>query len=239
VESELFGHVRGAFTGASYERPGLLASAGNGTLFLDEIGELPQELQVKFFRVLQDGEFRPLGSDSTRRFEARVIAATNQDLERAVPAGAFRPELYFRLAVHQIRVPPLRDRREDIPALVHWFLKKHDEGRPAAIAPDVLQVLAAYGWPGNVRELENCVLHMMAQADGPLIEANHLPHTVRSSRPEPRPSTMLRDAERSAIEGALEACGGHVAAAARRLGISKATLYRKISRYGLSQHSQS
>jgi DNA-binding NtrC family response regulator len=237
VESEIFGHVRGAFTGAIGNRPGLLASAAGGTLFLDEVGELSLALQAKFFRVLQDREFRPLGGDTVRQFEGRVIAATNRDLEAAVRAGTFRPELYFRLCVHPVHVPPLRARKGDIPALIRHFIRKHGGDQVLAIAPSASKDLAAYHWPGNVRELENCILSMLANCEGLVLDAGDIPKALRlalrdgpSSRRKP-----LEDAERAAIAAALEETGGNIAETARRLGIAKATLYRKMGAHALTR----
>jgi DNA-binding NtrC family response regulator len=236
VESEIFGHVRGAFTGAVGDRPGLLASATGGTLFLDEVGELSLALQAKFFRVLQEREFRPLGCDAPRKFEGRVIAATNRDLEAGLRSGTFRPELYFRLCVHPIHVPPLRARKSDIPALIQHFIRKHGGDDVLAIAPDAVQELAAYHWPGNVREMENCILAMMANCEGRVLEAGDIPKTLRVAlREAPRGShTPLEDAERAAIAAAIEEAGGNIAETARRLGVSKATLYRKMGAYALT-----
>jgi two-component system NtrC family response regulator len=236
VESEIFGHVRGAFTGTIGDRPGLLASATRGTLFLDEVGELPLALQAKFFRVLQDREFRPLGSDTVRRFEGRVIAATNRDLEAAIRAGTFRPELYFRLCVHAVHVPPLRARKSDIPALIRHFIHKHGGDDVLAIAPAALQELEAYHWPGNVRELENCILSMVANCEGRVLDRGDIPKALRMAMHEGRPDsrTPLEDAERAAIVATLEEAGGNIAETARRLGIAKATLYRKMAAHGLT-----
>jgi DNA-binding NtrC family response regulator len=236
VESEIFGHVSGAFTGAVGDRPGLLASAARGTLFLDEVGELSLPLQAKFFRVLQDREFRPLGGDTVRRFEGRVIAATNRDLEAAVRAGSFRPELYFRLCVHSVHVPPLRARKSDIPALIRHFIHKHGGDDVLAIAPDAVQELAAYHWPGNVRELENCIVSMLANCAGRVADTGDIPKALRMALRGGRPSdrTPLEEAERAAIAAALEEAGGNIAQTARRLGISKATLYRKMGAYALA-----
>ena len=236
VESEIFGHVRGAFTGAIGDRPGLVASAARGTLFLDEVGELPLALQAKFYRVLQDREFRPLGGDTVRKFEGRVIAATNRDLEAAVRAGSFRPELYFRLCVHTVHAPPLRARKGDIPALIRHFIHKHGGEDVLAIAPNAVQELAAYHWPGNVRELENCILSMLANCEGRVLDTGDIPKALRMALHDGRPSrpTPLEDAERAAIVAALEESGGNIAETARRLGISKATLYRKMGTYALT-----
>ena len=231
VESELFGHVRGAFTGAIESRPGLLATAAKGTLFLDEIGELPLALQVKLFRVLQENEFRPLGGDTVRPFAGRILAATNRDLMADVKAGTFREELYFRISVHQVHVPPLRARKGDIPLLVEHFIHKHGEGQVLAISPDALEKLVAYSWPGNIRELDNCVLTMCAHCDGRVLEAQHLPAGIRRMPvADVSPASPLEEAARQTIARALASTEGNVAEAARRLGISKATLYRKMAR---------
>jgi DNA-binding NtrC family response regulator len=236
VESELFGHVRGSFTGAIGDRPGLLASAAHGTLFLDEVGELPLALQSKFFRVLQDREFRPLGGDAMRKFEGRVIAATDRDLEASVQAGSFRPELYFRLCVHRVHVPPLRARKGDVPALIHRFIYKHGGDDVLAIAPNVVEELAAYDWPGNVRELENCILSMLANCEGRVLDTGDIPKAIRRVLYDGRSScrTPLENAERAAIAAALEGAGGNIAETARRLGIAKATLYRKMGDHALT-----
>jgi DNA-binding NtrC family response regulator len=234
-ESEMFGHVRGAFTGAVGDRPGLLASAARGTLFLDEVGELPLALQAKFFRVLQEREFRPLGGDTVHKFEGRAIAATSRDLEAAARAGSFRPELYFRLCVHSLRVPPLRVRKGDIPALIRHFIHKHSGDDVLAITPEAVQELVAHSWPGNVRELENCILSMLANCEGRLLEAGDIPRALRLAMRGGRTSegTPLEDAERTAINAALEEAGWNIAETARRLGIAKATLYRKMTAYSL------
>jgi DNA-binding NtrC family response regulator len=235
AESEIFGHVRGAFTGAIADRTGLLATAAHGTLLLDEVGELPLALQAKFFRVLQDREFRPLGGDAVRKFEGRVIAATNRDLEAAIRAGRFRPELYFRLCVHTVHVPPLRARKSDIPALIRHFIHKHGGDDVLAITPDAVDELTAYHWPGNVRELENCILGMLANCEGRVLDTRDIPRALRTSLHGGQPGrTPLEDAERAAIIAALEEAGGSIAETARRLGIAKATLYRKLSAYALT-----
>jgi len=236
IESELFGHVRGAYTGALGARRGLLETSRGGTLFLDEIGELPLSLQTKFFRVLQDREFRPLGADMTRRFEGRIIAATNRDLERAVALGEFRAELYYRLRVHTIQVPPLRARKVDIPLLAQHFIQKHGDGRVLTITPEAMETLANQDWPGNVRELENCVISMIANCDGHELESRDIPLTLRKAPSSSAISVgSLDEAERSAIIVALDSSGWSVAAAAERLAVSKATLYRKINSHGLKR----
>jgi transcriptional regulator with PAS, ATPase and Fis domain len=236
VESEIFGHVRGAFTGAIADRPGLLATAAHGTLLLDEVGELSLALQAKFFRVLQDREFRPLGGDAMRRFEGRVIAATNRDLEAAMRAGQFRPELYFRLCVHTVHVPPLRARKSDIPALIRHFIHKHAGDDVLAITPNAVDELTSYHWPGNVRELENCILGMLANCEGRVLDTGDIPKALRMALHGGQTGrrTPLKDAERGAIVAALEDAGGNVAETARRLGVAKATLYRKLNAYAVT-----
>ncbi len=236
VESELFGYVRGAFTGAGSPRAGLLASAAGGTLFLDEIGDLPLETQARLFRVIQEREFRPLGSDKARKFEARVIAATNYNLESAIKSGSFRPELYYRLNVHQIALPPLRARKGDIPALVRHFIQKHGGGREFAIGAEAMKALVEYDWPGNVRELENCILHVLAESEGMTAGRSHLPRAITQTIGQTAGiETPLDAAEKSTIAAVMEAHQGNVAEAARKLGISKATVYRKLEIYGIAK----
>jgi len=238
LESELFGHLRGAFTGASQERRGLLAFADDGTAFLDEIAELPVELQVKLLRALQEKEFKPIGSNERIRFEARIIAATNQDLEAAIERGRFRKDLYFRLNIVRIKLPPLRERREDIPALVDFFVRKHktSEDSATSFSSEALFRLMTYDWPGNVRELENCVQRALAMGTGPEILVRDLPSSVFqrvSRRSSSRESRTLKDLERHAILQALQATQGDRVRAAKLLGISKTTIYRKLKEYGL------
>jgi DNA-binding NtrC family response regulator len=179
MESELFGHERGSFTGAVKDKPGLLEEANGGTAFLDEIGELPLDLQAKLLRALQEKEFRRVGSVNTRRSDFRVISATNRDLAAEVEKGTFRADLFYRLNVYVVRLTPLRERREDIPDLIHHFLQKND--RLHLMTPDLLQALVAYDWPGNIRELENCLHHMMAATSGPVFQQGDLPTTVRNA----------------------------------------------------------
>jgi transcriptional regulator with PAS, ATPase and Fis domain len=175
IESELFGHVRGAFTGAERDRPGHFVSAHGGTLLLDEIGELPVDLQPKLLRVLQDGEVRPVGGSSSRKVDVRVVAATNRDLEKACREGRFRSDLYYRLAVVEVQVPSLRERLDDLPLLVDHFVRRisSEMGRePVAVEPDALAALARHRWPGNVRELENVLRRALALSNGPLTPAS-------------------------------------------------------------------
>ncbi len=178
MESELFGHVKGAFTGAVGTKTGLLESANGGTAFFDEIGELPLDLQAKLLRVLQEKEFRPVGSLITRRSDFRVIAATNRDLAKEVEKGTFRRDLFYRLNVVNLRLAPLRDRKEDIPALIAHFLARHSKGH--TLTQETLEAMLSYDWPGNVRELENCIQHMVAINSGPLLHASELPSMLQN-----------------------------------------------------------
>ncbi len=237
VESELFGHVRGAFTGATQDREGLLAAARNGTVFLDEIGELPIELQVKLLRALQEREFRPVGGNRRVALDARIIAATNRNLEEEIKKGTFREDLYFRLNVLSVNAPPLRDRTSDIPVLAQYFIER-DRGPGddvTGLGPDALALLQRYDWPGNVRELENYVRRAMAVSAGPLIEPRDLPAQVRSTAPpgKDQPLSQLEELERSTIVKTLEETGGDRVRAAKLLGIGKTTIYRKLKEYGL------
>src|SRR5580692_7705584 len=178
MESELFGHVKGAFTGATANKLGLIETANGGTAFFDEIGELPLDLQAKLLRVLQEKEFRPLGSLTTRRSDFRIIAATNRDLTKEVERGTFRRDLYFRLNVINIRLAPLRERKEDIPALINHFLSR--VGGNYTLTAEALEVMLSYDWPGNVRELENCIQHMVAINSGPLLHVADLPSNLQN-----------------------------------------------------------
>src|SRR5665213_831554 len=178
MESELFGHVKGAFTGAAMTKVGLIEAANGGTAFFDEIGELPLDLQAKLLRVLQEKEFRPVGSLTSRRSDFRIIAATNRDLAKEVEKGTFRRDLYFRLNVINIRLSPLRERREDIPALINHFLAR--VGGNYSVTAEALEVMLSYEWPGNVRELENCVQHMVAINSGPLLHVADLPSSLQN-----------------------------------------------------------
>jgi DNA-binding NtrC family response regulator len=231
IESELFGHARGSFTGALANRSGLLTAAANGTLFLDEIGELSLPSQAKLFRVLQEHEYRPLGDNTVLRFSARIVAATNQDLPAMVKAGTFRQELYYRLNVHSLCVPPLRTRAGDIPLLVEHFIRRHGDGAIIGISPDALQTLMKFPWTGNVRELDNCILTMCSNCDGRVLETSHFSPAFRKAFQADLPAgSPLEEAERETIDRVLESTGGNVPEAARRLGISKATFYRKMAR---------
>ncbi len=189
MESELFGHVKGAFTGAAMTKIGLIESANGGTAFFDEIGELPLDLQAKLLRVLQEKEFRPVGSLTTRRSDFRIIAASNRDLAREVEKGTFRRDLFFRLNVVNIKIPPLRDRKEDVPALVNHFLK--GVGGNYTLTAETLEVMLSYDWPGNVRELENCIQHMVAINSGPLLHVADLPSNLQNHLLEKKSQCLM------------------------------------------------
>jgi len=237
IESELFGHVKGAFTGAAHTKQGLLESARGGTLFLDEIGELRLDLQAKLLRALQEHEIRRVGATDRVRIDARIIAATNRNLASAVRTGLFRQDLYFRLDVLEIDVPPLRERRADIPCLVNLFLDRFSDLQPSVhtVSEEAMGCLIAYDWPGNVRELENAIEHAVALGSGPVIEVRDLPSTLWSASAEPSPANdapmPLREMKRCAILRALRAAAGDKTAAAHLLGIGKTTLYRKLKRH--------
>jgi two-component system response regulator HydG len=224
IESELFGYVKGAFTGALRSKVGLLEAADGGTLFLDEIADLPFDLQAKLLRALQEREIRPVGSNERVRINVRVIAATNRDLEAAIRSGSFRQDLYFRLNVVQIKLPPLRERKSDIPLLVNHFLEKFsDPERPVrSISEEAMARLMAYDWPGNVRELENAIERALALGSGPVLQLADLPSNLHSSSPDRLPASdellPLEELERRAIFRALRETGGDKLAAARLLG---------------------
>jgi DNA-binding NtrC family response regulator len=238
IESELFGHERGAFTGA-VGATGLFRMANHGTLFLDEVGELPLGVQAKLLRALQHKEIRPVGSASAVPVDLRVISATHRDLAEMVAAGGFRADLFYRLDVVRIEIPPLRERREDIPLLVHHFLLKHAGagGRVTGIEDAALEALVQAEWPGNVRELENAIESALALAPGPRLRIADLPGARRRAAPAAAPPTDLPlslDAyERCALERALCETGGDATQAARLLGIGRSTLYRRLARHGL------
>ena len=243
IESELFGHVKGAFTGAESGRKGLLRAAGGGTVFLDEIGELPLELQPKLLRALQEQEFRPVGSSVVERFNARIIAATNRDLQVHVRDGKFREDLYWRLNVLAIQVPPLRDRQEDIVELAQHFLARYDRtaAGPRSLDEGAREALAGYSWPGNIRELENCVRRLVVMYPDTLITKDALVGqgvaVAEVSPKEVSPNASLADWEESALRSALASSRGNVTQAARSLGMSKSTLYRKMKEIGITPDS--
>src|SRR5467141_3548748 len=245
MESELFGYEKGAFTGATKSKAGLFQAANGGTIFLDEIGELPLEMQAKLLRVLQEKEVRPVGSNQKVKVDVRVIAATNRDLEAAYRAGTFRKDLYFRLNVVTVHLPSLRERRSDIPMLVHWFLDRYAPGDSVQVTSAAIKCLLQYDWPGNVRELENCMERAVALGDRRIIEINDLPPAIAraevqteapdspgfSGRATDLRATDLEDIERATIERVFSQVKGDKALAGRMLGISRATLYRKLKRY--------
>ncbi|MBV9181695.1 MAG: sigma-54-dependent Fis family transcriptional regulator [Acidobacteria bacterium] len=248
IESELFGYEKGAFTGALRSKSGLFQSAHGGTIFLDEIGELPLEMQAKLLRVLQEKEVRPVGSNERFKVDVRVIAATNRDLEVEYRAGRFRKDLYFRLDVVTIRLPALRERRSDIPMLVHWFLDRHGKGAFVQVTSAAMKCLLEYEWPGNVRELENAMERAIALGDSHVIDVSDLPPSIASLPPSVTltppvnsamavSSTDLEDIERATIERVFEQVNGDKVMARKMLGISRATLYRKLKRYNIGSRT--
>ena len=265
VESELFGYRRGAFTGAAVDRVGLVEEADRGTLFLDEVGEMPLSAQVKLLRTLESNEIRRLGDNATRLVDLRVVAATHRDLRGLVDAGRFREDLYYRLNVVQIELPPLRERREDIGLLASYFLQSIAERQGRAglsFSPEAMAVLERYDFPGNVRELENAIAHAVTLSEGKEIRPGDLPTAVRtprmlprhepaesgvpsrppetataSARAESRDAWSLADVEKEHIRRVLALHRGNATSAARQLGISRTTLWRKLREYGLSRTS--
>jgi two-component system, NtrC family, response regulator AtoC len=243
LESELFGHARGAFTDAKEARVGLLLRASHGTLFLDEIGDMPLGLQPKLLRMLQERTVRPLGTSNEIPVDVRVVAATNRDLESAIEERQFREDLFFRLNVIHVELPPLRARGGDILLLAHHFLQKTSEREKkniVGVSPAAAEKLVAYAWPGNVRELQNCVEHAVALARYDQITPEDLPEKIRSYRTshvlvvsdDPSELVPMEVVERRYILRVLEAVAGNKTAAARILGIERKTLYRKLERYG-------
>ncbi|MBA3544617.1 MAG: sigma-54-dependent Fis family transcriptional regulator [Chthoniobacterales bacterium] len=244
IEGELFGYMKGAFTGATNDFRGMIAEAEGSTLFLDEISEMPTELQTRFLRVLQEREFRPLGSTKTLKADFRVVAATNRPVQQAMAENRLRSDLYYRLNTFQIELPPLRERREDIPPLVATFVRSFAQqlGKPEpAIAPEAFQKLLDYGWPGNVRELQNAMEYAVVLARHDQITVKELPaevrlpvalqKTERASGQSSGPARSLNDMERNAILDALAQCHGNKKKAAELLGIQRPTLYNKMKRY--------
>ena len=244
IETELFGHAKGAFTDAAQSKRGLLESANGGTVFLDEIGDMPVALQSKLLRALQEREVRPVGSTESRPINVRIIAATNRNLEHEVRTGTFRQDLYFRLNVVQVKLPPLRERKSDIPLLVTSFLDKFSgmHGATPTMSEDAMAAMIAYDWPGNVRELENCIERAIALGSGSIVEIADLPATLikYSSRLMPSRDEILplKELERRAILHLLSQIKDKVAAA-RMLGIGKTTLYRKLREYNRRSPSSS
>jgi two-component system response regulator HydG len=247
AEAELFGHEKGAFTGADQARPGFFAEAEGGTLFLDEIGLLPPALQPKLLRVLQDGEYMPVGSRKPRRANVRVVAATNEDLQKNVKAGKFREDLWFRLRVVPVRLPPLRERREDIPLLVEHFVRKHALrlSRPPLLPDgDAMKALLDHAWPGNIRELEHAIERGLLLARGDAVTLADLPPELTPQPGDAGASgegryRRARDAwERKFFEDLLREAGGSVGKAAELAGIHRSTLYEKLARYGLVEKDE-
>ena len=235
MESELFGHVKGAFTGASENKQGLVRAADGGTLFFDEVGELSPEIQAKLLRLLQEGEVRPVGAAHPIRVNVRIISATNRDLRAAVRNGSFRKDLYYRLNVISIRIPPLRERRGDIPALIQHFCGKYS-ATPVGFSDEVLSVMKRYHWPGNVWELENAVRHMVALKANPVAGLEDLPSGLRnfaqSQRTFPDDEILpLAEIERQHILKAVRYAKGDMNMASSLLGIGRTTLYRKVKAY--------
>jgi transcriptional regulator with PAS, ATPase and Fis domain len=240
LESELFGHKRGAFTGATADRPGLFEAANHGTLLLDEIGEISAGMQIKLLRVLQEREIRRVGENASRPIDVRVLAATNRDLTHSVAVGSFRQDLYYRLKVVELQVPPLRDRRDDILPLARVLLTDSAArmGREiAGLEPRVVDQLLRYRWPGNVRELENAMERAVALARGSRVEFEDLPEEIRQAFPTPVVSgdtpQPLREIEKEYILAVLELNDGNQTRTAAHLGIGSATLYRRLKEYGL------
>lgn len=242
IESELFGHERGAFTGAVEMRKGRFELAEGGTIFLDEIGEIPLHIQVKLLRVLESRSFERIGGSETIVTDARVVAATNRDLKKMVEEGTFREDLFYRLDVVSLEIPPLRERKEDIPLLVKHYLDvfNKENGKDIGITETAMASLCAYAWPGNIRELRNCVERMVVLCRGKMIELENVPVDVREGVTPgiaktvlAQPSCDLECNEKMLIERALNECKGNRTKAAEKLGISRRTLHRKLHTYNL------
>jgi two-component system response regulator HydG len=240
IESELFGHVKGAFTGAQHAKDGLLAIAEGGTVFLDEVGELPIDLQAKLLRAIQEREIRPVGSTKHIPINVRILAATNRDLEEGVSQGTFRRDLYYRLNVLSLRIPSLRERRQDIPLLANHFLERlsRDSGTERTLSDEALKSMLAYDWPGNVRELENCLERACAFTTGPMIHLGDLPTEINQLHGNGSASDgngnkiiPMSELERQTILNTIAQLNGDKLMAARMLGIGKTTLYRKLKEY--------
>ncbi len=242
LESELFGHEKGAFTGAVGKRIGKFEVAAGGSIFLDEIGLMTPATQAKMLRILQEREFERVGGNEMVKVDVRVVSATNKDLEEAVRNGEFREDLFYRISVFPIKLPPLRDRREDIPLLAAHFVNKYAQSERKevdGISPDALELLMAYNWPGNVRELENAIERAVVLASGVEINARDLPNTVRAIgekkiyESDNTLSSWIEKLEEEALRKALLENGGNISQTAKKLGIGRATIYRKAKKYGL------
>ncbi len=244
LESEMFGYVKGAFTGADKDKPGRFQEADTGTIFLDEIGDMPLALQAKLLRVLEDKEFYPLGSRKTTRVDVRIISATNQNLERLVSENRFREDLFYRLNVMRLELPPLKDRRSDIPLLIHHILKRLRNTRDTRVedfTEEAMEVLLNHRYPGNVRELENIIEHALIVCQGPLIETRHLPlalQTGKADLPPEEPQLSFSEkkevGERAMILNALEQNNWNRNKTARALAVDRTTLWRKMKKYGIA-----
>jgi DNA-binding NtrC family response regulator len=232
IESELFGAVKGAYTGADRDRMGVFEAANNGTVFLDEIGDLELGFQLSLLRFLQEKEIRPLGSARGRKVDVRVIAATNRDLQKMVEDGKFREDLWYRLNVVRVLLPPLVDRRGDVPLLAHYFLKKYNEryGQQARLATSGLVVLENYSWPGNVRQLQHMMERLAILSPQGKIDETAVREAIELTEPRDNPSDTLADTEAEQIRRVLAATGGNKSRAAKILGIERKTLYRKLER---------
>jgi transcriptional regulator with PAS, ATPase and Fis domain len=241
LESELFGHVRGAFTGASYTKQGLFESANHGTVFLDEIGETSATMQTRLLRVIEEREVQRVGSMEKVSVDIRVIAATNRPLQQLVAEGKFREDLYYRLNVVAIQVPPLRDRLADLPLLFDFFLKRHSRrmGKTIAVHAEVLEMLSGYGWPGNVRELENVIERAITlNTTGMLTDADfaeQFQQNQKTSVAFPRELVSLEEIERQYILHVVQRCNGNMSRAAEVLQIDRRTLYRMVERFGVRE----
>ncbi|NUO08161.1 MAG: sigma-54-dependent Fis family transcriptional regulator [Candidatus Brocadia sp.] len=242
LESELFGHEKGAFTGALYQRKGKFECAHHSTLFLDEVGDMPLSTQVKLLRVIEDGVITRIGSNESIEVDARLIAATNQDLEKLIKEGKFREDLYFRLNVVSIKLPPLRERLEDTALLIDTFLREYShlyDKKISHISTEARKMLYKYPWPGNVRELKNCIESMVVVSTKNVLDVENIPDHILQRSSEASPSSGLvagmtvEEAERELIKSTLSTVGGNREEAARMLGIGERTLYRKLDRYGL------
>ncbi|MBD3219128.1 MAG: PAS domain-containing protein [candidate division Zixibacteria bacterium] len=236
LESELFGYEKGAFTDAKRDKPGQFCLANGGTLLLDEISEMDIALQVKLLRVLNNGEYRPLGSTKTMRTDARVIAATNADLATEIKNGRFRKDLYYRINVVDIKIPALSERPEDIPLLVNHFIQVFKQKTRRAVkrmSPEAMNMLRKYAFPGNVRELENAVEHAFVMCHGEEIKPHHLPHNITDDHVESNGISPVSSSEKKIIQEALQRNGGNKTRTARELGVHRSTLWRKIKTYGI------
>jgi transcriptional regulator with PAS, ATPase and Fis domain len=231
LESELFGHVKGAFTGAIRDKKGRFELADGGTLFLDEIGDLPKTVQVKLLRVLQEGTFERVGGEKSVSVDVRIISATNRDLAREVANGRFRKDLYYRIRVVPVAIPALRERKDDIPLLVNHFLQTElKEGQHVRqVSPDALALMVEYPWPGNVRELQSALRFALLKAKDRAIDLEHLPAELREWRENRALCGLRRKLDRESVLEALIRAGGNKAKAARMLGVGRATLYRFLA----------